>query len=55
MLWQRQRQFKNAEENLRRNIPEDELVEDAGLTVEESETAPPISGRRTTMQGHAYA
>jgi len=55
MLWQRQRQFKNAEENLRRNIPEDELVEDAGLTAEEPEAAPALARKRTTMQGHVYA
>jgi hypothetical protein len=55
MLWQRQRQFKNAEENLRRNIPEDELVEDAGLTAEEPEATPALARKRTTMQGHVYA
>ena len=55
MLWQRQRQFKLAEENLRINIPEDELVEDAGLTAEEPATAPALARKRNTMQGHVYA
>jgi hypothetical protein len=55
MLWQRQRQFKKTEENLRINIPDDELVEDAGLMAEEPETPPALARKRTTVQGHVYA
>jgi hypothetical protein len=55
MLWQRQRQLKKVEETLRMNIPEDELVEDAGLAAEESESAPISLKRRSHAQGHVYA